>query len=204
MENLQSLMSRCDYITLHVPAIEATRHMIDQNALSHLKPGASLLNFARGEIVDSQAVIAALDSQHLKRYATDFPTQAMISREDVLPMPHLGASTGEAEDNCAIMACKQLIDFLENGNITNSVNFPPTSFERSTPFRVTFVNDNVPGVLGHVLSVLAEMNVNVVDMMNKSRNNIAYNIIDLECAASEQLLASISEIEHVISVRSLS
>jgi len=203
MENLQSLMARCDYITLHVPAIAPTKNMINADALAVVKEGACLLNFARGEITDSAAVIAALDAGKLRRFATDFPTPAMILRDDVIPMPHLGASTDEAEDNCAIMACNQLIDFLENGNIKNSVNFPAISLERSTEFRITFVNDNVAGVLGHVLSVLADMGVNVADMVNKSRNDIGYNIIDLDSAPSEELLAKIAKVEHVISVTSV-
>jgi D-3-phosphoglycerate dehydrogenase / 2-oxoglutarate reductase len=203
MENLPSLMARCDYITLHVPAIPETQKLINQAALAYLKKGACLLNFARAEICDPEAVIGALDSGKLRRFATDFPTHAMLSREDVLPMPHLGASTDEAENNCAIMACQQLIEFLENGNIKNSVNFPAISLERSTPYRITFVNDNVAGVLGHVLSILAKLNVNVTDMMNKSRDNIAYNIIDLESEPSDSLLAAIYQVEHVIAVRAL-
>ncbi|WP_372880634.1 phosphoglycerate dehydrogenase [Psychromonas sp.] len=203
MENLQSLMARCDYITLHVPAIAATRNMINHDALAHVKKGACLLNFARAEICDSQALIEALDNGCLRRYATDFPTNAMLAREDVLPMPHLGASTDEAEDNCAIMACQQVIEFLENGNIKNSVNFPGINLERSTPYRITFVNNNVAGVLGHVLSILADLNVNVTDMMNKSRDNLAYNIIDLESPASAELIKAIGEVEHVITVRAL-
>lgn len=203
MENLHSLMARCDYITLHVPAIAATYNMINSDALAHIKQGACLLNFARGEITDPEAVIAALDNGKLQRYATDFPTAAMILREDVIPMPHLGASTEEAEDNCAVMACEQLIDFLENGNIKNSVNFPLITLERSTPYRITLANKNVAGVLGHVLSVLADMQINVADMVNKSRNNIGYNIIDLESAASPDLIAAIAQIEHVITVRAV-
>lgn len=203
MANLQSLMSRCDYVSLHIPAIESTKNMINGDALAHIKEGACLLNFARAEVVDSEAVKAALESGKLHRYATDFPTPDLVLREDVLPMPHLGASTEEAEDNCAIMACNQLIDFLENGNIKNSVNFPSISLERSTAFRLTFVNENVAGVLGHVLSVLADMEINVADMVNKSRNNIAYNIIDLESSASTELIDEISKIENVISVRAL-
>jgi D-3-phosphoglycerate dehydrogenase len=203
MDNLHSLMARCDYVTLHVPAIESTINMINDEALAHIKEGACLLNFARGEIVDSYAVTVALESGKLHRYATDFPTPEMVLRNDVLPMPHLGASTEEAEDNCAIMACNQLIEFLENGNIKNSVNFPPIYLERSTPYRLTFVNKNVAGVLGNVLSILAEEKVNVTDMLNKSRNNIAYNIIDLETQPSNKLIAALYDIEHVIAVRAL-
>lgn len=203
MDNLQSLMARCDYITLHVPAIDATLNMINNDALAHVKKGACLLNFARGEITDSVAVIEALDQGLLSHFATDFPTPDMILREDVLPMPHLGASTEEAEDNCAIMACNQLIEFLENGNIKNSVNFPTINLERSTKYRIAFVNENVAGVLGDVLSVLAEKKINVADMMNKSRNNIGYSIIDLESLPSTELLQAIANVNHVISVRSL-
>jgi D-3-phosphoglycerate dehydrogenase len=203
MDNLQSLMSRCDYVTLHVPAIETTFNMINKDALAHIKEGACLLNFARGEIVDSEAVTTALDNGRLFRYATDFPTPVMVLRNDVLPMPHLGASTKEAEDNCAIMGCNQLIEFLENGNIKNSVNFPLISLERSTPYRLTFVNENVAGVLGNVLSILADKKINVTDMMNKSRNNLAYNIIDLENQPLPELMEDISKIDHVISVRLL-
>lgn len=203
MENLHSLMARCDYISLHVPAMEETRNLINSDALAHCKEGASLLNFARAEICDSQAVIRALDSGKLAHFATDFPTPEMILREDVLPMPHLGASTEEAEDNCALMACHQLIEFLENGNIKNSVNFPQITLERTTPYRITFVNENVAGVLGNVLSLLADRNMNVTDMVNKSRYNIAYNIIDLENEASAELITAISKIDHVIAVRVL-
>lgn len=203
MENLQSLMSRCDYISLHVPAIEPTINMINADALAAAKDGLCLLNFARGEITNDEAVLAALESGKLRRFATDFPTPEMITREDVIPMPHLGASTNEAEDNCAIMACNQLIDFLENGNIKNSVNFPAISLEPSTDHRITIVNENVSGVLGHVLSILADMNVNVADMVNKSRNNIGYNIIDLDTPATEELLEAIAKVEHVIKVTAL-
>jgi D-3-phosphoglycerate dehydrogenase len=203
MDNLQSLMARCDYVSLHVPAIKETFNMVNRDALAHIKEGACLLNFARGEIVDSEAVIMALDTGKLFRYATDFPTPAMVLRDDVFPMPHLGASTEEAEDNCAIMGCNQLIEFLENGNIRNSVNFPPISLERSTPYRLTFVNENVSGVLGNVLSILADKKINVTDMMNKSRNNLGYNIIDLESQPLPDLIEDISKINHVITVRLL-
>ncbi|MCW8996633.1 MAG: phosphoglycerate dehydrogenase [Psychromonas sp.] len=203
MENLQSLMACCDYVTLHVPAIAATKNMINRDVLAHMKPEACLLNFARGEIVDAEAVVEALDSAKLHRYATDFPTPEMIHRQDVIPMPHLGASTEEAEDNCAIMACQQLIDFLENGNIKNAVNFPSINLERTTLYRITFVNKNVAGVLGDVLSILAAKNVNVTDMVNRSRDNIGYNIIDLENRASPELIEAISKVEHVIAVRAL-
>ncbi len=203
MENLQSLLSHSDFITLHVPAIEPTRHMINGEALQSVKPGAVLLNFARDAIVDAQAVVSSLDAKQLGMYVCDFPEPCLLNRDDVLAMPHIGASTAEAEENCAVMAADQVKDYLENGNIKNSVNFPAISLSRADGYRITFVNDNVSGVLGNVLSVFTENDINVIDMMNKSRGDIAYNIIDIEQQPSEQLLTAIGAVEHVISVRAL-
>lgn len=203
MENLQSLLSRSDYISLHVPAIEATEHLINDDTLKSVKPGAVLLNFARESIVDSAAVVASLEAGGLRRYVCDFPEPRLLRRPDVYAMPHIGASTLEAEENCAVMAADQLMDYLENGNIKNSVNFPAVQMERNGDRgnRITFCNDNVSGVLGHVLSVLADNQVNVIDMVNKSRGDIAYNIIDVEQAPGEAVVAAIAKVEHVISVR---
>ncbi len=201
MENLQSLLARADFVSLHVPAIEATHHLLNKDTLAVAKPGLRLLNFAREEVVDTQAVIAALDSGKLAGYTSDFPTPELIGRSDVILTPHIGASTEEAEENCAVMAAQQLRDYLENGNIKNSVNFPFASMERTSGHRITFSNENVSGVLGHVLSVLAEKEVNVIDMLNKSRDNLAYNILDVEQPPSEELLAAIAAVDHVISVR---
>lgn len=202
-ENLQSLLSRCDYVTLHVPAIEATHHLINEESLKSVKAGAVLLNFAREAIVDAEAVVASLDAKQLRMYICDFPEPILLNRDDVYAMPHIGASTAEAEENCAIMAADQLMDYLQNGNIKNSVNFPAVQMERagSGSSRITFCNENVSGVLGHVLSVLADNNVNVIDMVNKSRGEIAYNIIDVEQNPSEDVVAAIKAVEHVISVR---
>lgn len=203
MENLQSLLARSDYITLHVPAIEATKHMINAETLKGVKTGAVLLNFARESIVDAQAVVASLDEGRLGKYICDFPEPCLLQRKDVYAMPHIGASTEEAEENCAIMAADQLMDYLEHGNIKNSVNFPAVHMDRNpgTGARITFSNANVSGVLGNVLSVLAENKVNVVDMVNKSRGEMAYNIIDVEQAPSDDVVAAITAIEHVIAVR---
>jgi D-3-phosphoglycerate dehydrogenase len=203
MENLQSLLARSDYITLHVPAIEATKHMISAESLKTVKTGAVLLNFARESIVDAHAVIASLDEGRLGKYICDFPEPCLLRRKDVYAMPHIGASTEEAEENCAMMAADQLMDYLENGNIKNSVNFPAVFMDRNpgTGARITFCNDNVSGVLGHVLSVLADKNVNVVDMVNKSRGEMAYNIIDVQQLPGADVLAAISAVEHVIAVR---
>ena len=202
MENLSALLARSDYVSLHVPAMDATRHMINADSLASVKPGAVLLNFARETIVDSAAVLGSLDSGRLGRYVCDFPEPAMLSQPKVIAMPHIGASTEESEENCAVMAADQLIDYLEHGNITNSVNMPPVSMAR-TPgtTRITFSNDNVSGVLGHVLSVLADNQVNVIDMLNKSRGELAYNIIDVEATPGPTVITAMQATEHVIRVR---
>ena len=159
MENLQSLMAKSDFVTLHLPAIESTYHLVNTELLAAMKPDACLVNFAREEIVDSAAVAEALTNDKLRLFVTDFPTPVLIRNDKVILMPHIGASTQEAEDNCAIMTANQLIDFLENGNIVNAVNFPPLSLERSTQYRLAVVNKNVPKMLGSVLSVLADMEI---------------------------------------------
>ena len=201
-ENLQALMARADYVSLHVPAMDATKHMINDAALAAMKPGAVLLNFARETIVDSDAVLKSLNEGRLGKYVCDFPEPAMLGNPNVIAMPHIGASTEESEENCAVMAANQLMDYLENGNIANSVNFPSVSMGRTPGAgRITFSNDNVSGVLGHVLGVLAERNVNVLDMVNKSRGELAFNIIDVEGTPGADVIAAIEAVAHVIRVR---
>ncbi|HPT50020.1 MAG TPA: phosphoglycerate dehydrogenase [Accumulibacter sp.] len=202
MENLQSLLARSDYISLHVPAMDATKHMINADTLAAVKPGAVLLNFARDAIVDAAAVLASLANGKLGKYVCDFPEPALLGNPKVIAMPHIGASTEESEENCAVMAANQLVDYLENGNIVNSVNFPAISMERSAgTSRITFSNANVSGVLGNVLSVLAAHKVNVADMMNKSRGDLAFNIMDVEVAPGDAVIDAIKAVEHVIRVR---
>lgn len=201
MENLASLLSKSDFITLHLPAIEATRNLINKDSLSNVKKGACLLNFAREQIVDTQAVVDSLEKGGLRSYIADFPTPDLIGRDDVILMPHIGASTDEAEDNCAIMAAEQLKDFLENGNIKNSVNFPRIYMERTEGSRLVISNKNVPKILGNVLSILADENINVIDMINKSRDDIAYNLVDVADAPSDSVLDKISSIEGVVNIR---
>lgn len=200
-DNIQQLLSKSDYITLHVPAIEATNNLINAETLKAVKKGAKLINFARGSIVNTEDAIKALDTKRLSCYVTDFPTLALLNRNDVITMPHIGASTAEAEDNCAIMAARQLIDFIEHGNIENSVNFPSCQLERTTGFRICFANQNVPKVLSHVLNLLAEQNINVVEMLNKSRDDVAYNILDVDVQPSKSTLDEISQTEHIFHVR---
>ena len=201
--NLNSLLARSDYVTLHVPMFEATRGLMNSDAFSAIKEGAKLINLARGELVEEAAVISALDTGKLGTYIADFPSEALIAHDKVVLFPHLGASTVEAEENCAEMGANQLIDFLDNGNIVNSVNFPAVSMERTTGYRVTFANDNVPKVLGTVLNLLADLNINVLDIVNKSRDEIAYTILDIEQEPTPALLEELSNVEHIFHVRSV-
>ena len=200
-ENMHALLARCDYVSLHVPAIKPTLNMINDEALAQAKEGMLLVNFARESIVDPQAIVNALDNGKLKGYVCDFPEPIFYGRDDVIAMPHIGASTAEAEENCAMMAANQIMDFLENGNVVNSVNFPAANMPRVDGQRIVFTNENVPKVLGRVLSVLADHNVNVLDMMNKSRGDLAYNILDVEQMANGDVIQAIREIEHVSTVR---
>ncbi len=199
-ENLTSLISRSDFVTLHLPVLDNTRNLIDRKIINYFKAGAVLLNFSRDAIVDNGALLEGLNSGRLARYVSDFPTPELLGHPKVILMPHIGASTDEAEDNCAVMAVDQLRDFLENGNIRNSVNFPNLTLDRSEGSRIAIVNKNVPGMLGQILSVLAERDINVGDMLNKSRADIAYNLIDVEGDISADTLADIRAIEHVIKV----
>ena len=204
IESLASLMASSDFVTLHLPAIEATRGMINDELFAAMRPGASLINFARDEIVDADALLKALESGPLGRYVCDFPRRELMGRDDVIAMPHIGASTREAEENCAVMAADQLMDFLQNGHIRNSVNFPALTLDRAEGAakgtRLAISNRNVPKMLGQILAVLADQNINVLDMINKSRDDIAYNLIDLESEPSVQSLAAIAAIENVIKV----
>lgn len=203
MENLRSLLSKSDYVTLHLPVLETTLNMINSDTVKYFKSGAHLLNFSRGEIVNSSAVISALESGLLARYITDFPTPDLIGMENVILLPHMGSSTVEAEDACAEMAVDQLISFLEHGNIKNSVNFPESSLERTSDYRIALSNRNVPGMLGRILSVLADRDINISEMLNKSRCEIAYNLIDIESAPTQDLLYALKDIEGVINVRAI-
>ncbi len=204
-DNLKTIFANSDYVTLHVPAIEATKNLIDDSVLSECKPGLKLINFARDEIVDSSAVIKALESEQLGSYVTDFADLELIKRAkevgDVIILPHIGASTRQAEENCSVMAADQIKDFLENGNIKNSVNFPELIEERQSDFRLTLSNRNVAGMIGQITTILAENNINIVELINKSRDEIAYNVIDLETKPSEKVIADLEALENVINVR---
>lgn len=202
MENMQSLFARSDIVTLHVPALDSTKGMINGETLAQFRDGAVLLNFSREQIVDGDAIGAAIDSGKISQYISDFPAPGLIGKPGVISTPHLGASTEEAEENCAVMVADQVRDFLENGNIKNSVNFPALSLERTEGcYRIALANKNVPRILGSVLSILADRNINVVDMLNKSRDDVAYNLIDIETVPDEELVQAIVSIEGVINVR---
>ncbi len=203
MENQQALFAHSDIVTLHVPVLESTRGLINADALGYFRDGATLLNFAREEIVDTAALDAALDSGRIGQYVSDFPNATLLKRSGVFATPHLGASTQEAEENCAVMAAEQIIDFLENGNIRNSVNYPDLVLERTSGYRLALSNRNVPRILGSVLSILADRNINVIDMLNKSLEEVAYNLIDIESEPPPELCAQIEAIEGVVNVRSV-
>ena len=204
IENLNTLIGTSDFISLHLPVLDSTRNLIDTSMFATMKKNTCLLNFSRDEIVDSSALLEALDSGNLRKYICAFPRPELTTRADVICMPHLGASTAEAEENCAIMAANQLRDFLENGNIKNSVNFPNLHLDRDSSAekgsRLAISNKNVPKMLGQILSVLADQNINVIDMLNKSRDEVAYNLIDLETTPSDQAIAAIADIDDVIKV----
>ena len=201
MQNLPSLFAKADYVTLHVPLLPATEGLINEENLRAFKPGSVLLNFARQPIVDATALAAALESGQVARYVADFPVPGLLEHDRVLLTPHLGASTEEAEENCAFMAADQLRRFLESGSIVNSVNFPAVVSEAYEGYRLAVSNENVPGMLGQMTAVLAERNINVIDLVNKSRDGIAYNLIDLSEAPDQGLIDAIAQIESVINVR---
>lgn len=201
MENVQSLVGRSDFVSLHLPVLDSTRGLVNAEMLAHFKKGSCLLNFAREEIVSTEAVVEALDSGRLRRYVADFPSPLLLGRSDALLMPHIGASTAEAEENCAVMAANQLRAFLDHGNIRNSVNFPAIELERTTEYRITIANRNEPGMLSHILTLIGDDGLNVADLLNKSVGDIAYNIIDLDELPQQSLLDKITHLEGVINLR---
>ena len=206
-ETMEALLQQADYVSLHVPLVEATKNLINKSNLKKFKKGARLINLSRGGIVNSNDVIAELENGNLGRFVTDFPTPKLIKRSveinDVVLLPHLGASTQEAEINCAVMAANQMVNYLKDGTILNSVNFPRISLSRGTNHRLVIINHNEPGIISKITDSIAACNINIAEMTNKSRNEIAINLIDLECQASNQLIEQLRSVEHVMSVRSL-
>jgi D-3-phosphoglycerate dehydrogenase len=201
--SLDDLFARCDVVTVHVPLMDATRGLVNEARLRLMRKGGVILNFARAQIVDEGAVLASLDAGHLASYVCDFPTRAAKSHPKVVALPHLGASTGEAEENCAIMVADTLRDYLENGNVRNSVNFPEAVLPRVGGNRVALANDNVPNMVGQISTCLAEAKLNIADLLNKSRGDLAYTIIDTDAPISGDVLAKLRGIPGVLSARTV-
>jgi len=203
VQNLEQLVAESDYISLHVPLVDETKEMFNDKMFSKMKEGAKIMNFSRDALVNPKDLVEALSNGKIGKYVTDFPTADLVGVENVVNVPHLGASTEEAEENCAVMISRQMIDFLENGNIKNSVNFPACKLERNGNARITIVNRNKPGMIEHITEILAEAGLNIEQMINKSREDIAYNIFNLDGNIGDEIVEKLGKIEGVIKVRKL-
>lgn len=201
--DVNEIFKQSDFISLHVPLNDGTRATVNKDTIAIMKDGAAILNFARGELADENAVIEALKSGKLTRYVTDFPTDALLTTENVVAIPHLGASTPEAEDNCAVMVARQVVDFIENGNITNSVNMPNCALPRQGKSRVTVFHRNVKNMLGSITSIIGAEGVNISNMLSRAKGDFAYLMLDLDEELSTDALARISGLNDVIRVRAL-
>ncbi len=201
--NLEDLFARSDVVTVHVPLLKSTDQLVNAARLDLLRRGGVILNFSRSEIVDSAAVIAALNAGKLAAYVTDFPTRPLLDHPKVICLPHLGASTVEAEENCAVMVVDNVREFLENGNVTRSVNFPETVLHRTRPNRVAIPHKNVPNMVAQILTCLAAQNINIADMLNHSRDELSYTLVDLDTEPTEATLERIRSIDGILSVRVL-
>lgn len=202
--SIEELLKQSDFVTLHVPLLPATRGLLNEARIGALKPGAVLLNFARDALVDDVAVAAALTTGRIKSYMTDFPHAALIGRPGVVAFPHLGASTAEAEDNCAVMVVVQLRAYLEDGNIVNSVNFPNVEMPRESPYRVAVANANVPNLLAQISTTLAQAGLNIHNMVNKSRGEVAYTLVDVDSPIPPGAAEALAAIDGVLAVRVIS
>ncbi|MGH8677551.1 MAG: phosphoglycerate dehydrogenase [Burkholderiales bacterium] len=201
--SVEELLRNCEFVTLHVPLVEATRHLIGAQRIALMKHGAILLNFAREGIVDVDAVVEALAAKQLRYYVCDFPGETLAGHPQVIALPHLGASTREAEDNCAVMVVEQVRDYLEHGNILHAVNFPDVSMARESPFRLGIANANVPNMVGQISTTVAHAGLNIHNMINKSRQDMAYTLVDVDSSVSQAVLREIAAIEGVLAVRYL-
>jgi len=202
-ENVEDALRVADFVTLHVPLVDATRNLINAQRIGVMRSGAVLLNFAREGVVDNAAVIEALDASKLHAYICDFPANALKGHARVVALPHLGASTEEAEENCAVMVADQLTDYLENGNILNSVNFPNVGMARESGFRLAISNANVPNMVGQISSLLAAAGLNIHNMVNKSKGDIAYTLVDVDSDVTDAVIEQLSTIAGVLAVRYL-
>ncbi len=198
---IDGLLSECDYISIHTPLNDATKGMLNEGKFKVMKKGIRILNFSRGGIVNNDDLIKAINQGIVARYVTDFPDDELLGINQVIPIPHLGASTGEAEVNCAVIVTKQVKDFLEKGNITNSVNYPDANLPVNSKFRLVVMNKNVPNMVGQISAILAEKNINIIEMLNKSKGEYAYNIIDIENELDDKTLKTLQGIKGVVKVR---
>ena len=203
-EKIEVLLANADYITLHLPLSDKTKGFLGHKEFRALKKGARILNFARGQLVDTQELLRAMENGAVERYVSEFPEDALVGHERVIPIPHLGASTPEAEDNCAVMAADQLIEFLQTGNVKNSVNFPTCVMAMNSDSRIVIANENIPNMVGQITTILAEDKINIADMLNRHLGDHAYNIIDIEGDVSERTITRLREIEGVTMVRCIS
>ena len=200
---LDMLLTNCDYITLHMPLTDTTRGMLNAEKFTRVKKGVRILNFSRGGIVNNDDLVLSIKNGTVACYVTDFPDEELLNMEKVIPVPHLGASTQEAETNCAVMAVRQLRDFLENGNIKNSVNFPDCFLEENSNVRLIVMNKNIPNMVGQVSTILAKAGINIIEMLNKSKGDYACTIIDISDQPNPDMLKSLCRIEGVVKVRML-
>ena len=201
--SVDEMLPNVDFLTVHVPLIDATRDLINSTNVNKLKDTAVVINLARGGIINDQAVCDALSADKLGYYVTDFPNNLTKQTKNVIGLPHLGASTGEAEDNCAIMVAEQVKSYLETGNIVNSVNFPNVKLERGTPHRLVVCNANVPNMVGQISTIMAEANLNIHDMMNQSRGDIAYTIVDLDSEIPDSVVETIRQLDGIMIARAI-
>jgi D-3-phosphoglycerate dehydrogenase / 2-oxoglutarate reductase len=202
-DTLEGLLAKSDYVTLHIPLSDTTKGLLDAEKFRLMKKDARVLNFSRNALVKDKDIIEALNSGKLSVYVTDFLSQDLLACKKVIGLPHLGASTPEAEDNCAVMAVKQIMDYLESGAIRNSVNFPRCKLEQRTPHRLLVVNKNIPNMIGQITTILAGANINILDLINHHRDDYGYNIIDIEQKLSDSVLEQIRKVDGIIRVRSL-
>jgi len=202
-DTLEGLLAKSDYITLHVPQNETTKGLLDAEKFRMIKKEARVINFSRATVVKDKDIIEALDSGKLSAYVTDFPNAELLACKKVIPVPHLGASTPEAEDNCAIMAVRQIMDYLESGAIRNSVNFPRCRLDQRASYRLLVVNRNIPNMVGQITTILAGANINITDLVNHHRDEFAYNIIDTEQQITGPVLEQISKVDGIIRVRAI-
>jgi D-3-phosphoglycerate dehydrogenase / 2-oxoglutarate reductase len=201
--SIEEVLKASEFVTLHVPLLPATRNLINAERLQLLKHGSVLLNFARDGIADTAAVLAAVEAKRLRWYVCDFPAASLQGHPGVIALPHLGASTREAEDNCAVMVADQLRDYLENGNVVNAVNFPDVVMARESPFRIGIANSNVPNMLGQISTAMANSGLNIHNMLNKSRGEMAYTLVDVDSAVPPKVIECLAQIQGVLMVRYL-